>query len=191
MPTDSTIARQALAIVQRAGEPQLLGELDGETYVEIPALVARLGGDGSSVEIVGLRVGWEATPVARLIGANFTLASRDAEIAARDAEIAELRAQLAAAPAAPVAAPADAPVPAMTIGCPFCDDNSRRPGQSISRHIFLAHPASYDAWKGAGRATRPVATPLSDWAAPAWKAAVPNGKEDVTGDAGTQPGVAP
>jgi hypothetical protein len=50
MPTDSTIARQALAIVQRAGEPQLLGELDGETYVEIPALVARLGGDGSSVE---------------------------------------------------------------------------------------------------------------------------------------------
>lgn len=189
MPTDSTLARQALALVQRSGEPQVLGELDGDTYVEIPALVARLGPDGSSVDIVGLRAGWEGTPVARLIGASRLIASRDSEIAARDALIADLQVRLAAA-AAPTST-SETPVSAATIGCPFCDDNTRRPGQSIARHIYLAHRASYDAWKVAGRPTRPTAATVADWVAPNWETALQTGKEDAMGDAGTTPGVAP
>lgn len=193
MPTDNTLARQALALVQRTGEPQVLGELDGDTYVEIPALVARLGSDGNTVDIVGLRAGWEGTPVARLIGVGHILASRDAEIAARDVLIANLQVQLAAAStAAEALAPApETPVSVNTIGCPFCDDNTRRPGQSISRHIYLAHRGSYDAWKATGSPTRPTLVTVADWAAPDWEAGLQMGKEDAMGDAGIIPGVAP
>ena len=189
MPTDNTLARQALALVQRTGEPQVLGELDGDTYVEIPALVARLGSDGNTVDIVGLRAGWEGTPVARLIGAGHLLASRDAEIAARDALIADLQAQLAAAPASALAS--ETPVSVNTVGCPFCEDNTRRHGQSISRHVYLAHRGSYDAWKAVGRPTRPTVVTVADWAAPDWEAALQTGKEYSMGDAGITPGVAP